>query len=126
MSATALALVLAAAVLHATWNALAKGAEDSVAFLWVTTCCAAVLTLPFAARELTAGLAPAAAPFVLAALMVERFIELFQRYRRVMVWTTRIAGALLICVGALMLTDTMRLLSQWLNGFTPEFLRSRL
>ena len=25
-----------------------------------------------------------------------------------------------------MLTDTMRLLSQWLNPFTPEFLRTRL
>jgi hypothetical protein len=25
-----------------------------------------------------------------------------------------------------MLTDTMRLLSQWLNPYTPEFLRSRL
>jgi drug/metabolite transporter (DMT)-like permease len=69
VSATALLLVLAAAGLHATWNALAKRAGDSVAFLWVTTCCAAVLTLPPAAAELgRAGLTPAAAPFVLATI----------------------------------------------------------
>jgi ABC-type nickel/cobalt efflux system permease component RcnA len=43
-----------------------------------------------------------------------------------MLWTTRISGALLICVGVLMLTDTMRLLSQWLQPFTPEIIRSRL
>jgi cytochrome c-type biogenesis protein len=65
-------------------------------------------------------------PFVLAALMIERFMHLFQKYRGFMVWTSRVAGALLIVVGVMMLTDTMRLLTQWLQPFTPEFLRSRL
>jgi cytochrome c-type biogenesis protein len=93
----------------------------------------AVLTYTASSADLNRGLVLLAAyslglavPFVLAALMVDRFIGLFQRYRAAMVWTTRIAGVLLIGVGILMLTDTMRLLSQWLNGFTPEFLRSRL
>lgn len=67
-----------------------------------------------------------AVPFVIAALMIDRFIVVFQRYRVAMMWTSRIAGVLLIFVGVLMLTDMMRLLSQWLQGLTPESLRSRL
>ena len=61
-----------------------------------------------------------------AARQAPSFDQLFQRYRGAMIWTSRIAGVLLIGVGVLMLTDTMRLLSQWLNPYTPEFLRSRL
>lgn len=93
----------------------------------------AVLTYTASSADLNRGLVLLSAyslglavPFVLAALMVERFIGLFQRYRGAMIWTSRIAGVLLIGVGILMLTDTMRLLSQWLNPYTPEFLRSRL
>jgi cytochrome c-type biogenesis protein len=67
-----------------------------------------------------------AVPFVLAALMIDRFLGVFQRYRGALLWTTRAAGVLLLFVGVLMLTDMMRLLTQWLQGFTPDFLRSRL
>lgn len=93
----------------------------------------AVLTYTASSADLNRGLVllfayslGLAVPFVLAALMVDRFILLFQRYRGALIWATRAAGLLLILVGILMLTDTMRLLSQWLNPFTPEFLRSRL
>lgn len=93
----------------------------------------AVLTYTASSADLNRGLVLLSAyslglavPFVLAALMVDRFIGLFQRYRGAMIWTSRISGVLLIVVGILMLTDTMRLLSQWLNPYTPEFLRSRL
>jgi cytochrome c-type biogenesis protein len=93
----------------------------------------AVLTYTASSADLNRGLVLLSAyslglavPFVLAALMVDRFIGLFQRYRGAMIWTSRVAGVLLIGVGILMLTDTMRLLSQWLNPYTPEFLRSRL
>ena len=58
--------------------------------------------------------------------MIDRFIPLFQRYRSALIWTTRAAGVLLLFVGVLMLTDMMRLLTQWLQGLTPDFLRSRL
>ena len=34
MTGAALALVLSAAVIHATWNALAKGAREPMAMLW--------------------------------------------------------------------------------------------
>jgi drug/metabolite transporter (DMT)-like permease len=66
MTATALALVAAAAVLHAAWNALAKRGHDPIAFLWLASMVAAPALLPWGARELAvSGLAWRAVPFVL-------------------------------------------------------------
>ena len=67
-----------------------------------------------------------AVPFLLAALMIDRFIEIFQRYRVALVWISRVSGLLLIAVGLLMITGSMTVLSAWLQRFTPEMLRSRL
>jgi cytochrome c-type biogenesis protein len=93
----------------------------------------AVLTYTASEADLQRGLvllsaysAGLAVPFVIAALMIDRFLVIFQKYRGALVWTTRASGVLLLGVGVLMLTDTMRLLSQWLQPFTPEVLRSRL
>lgn len=93
----------------------------------------AVLTYTASSADLHRGLVllfayslGLAVPFVIAALMIDRFIGVFQRYRAALLWTSRIAGVLLVGVGILMLTDTMRLLTQWLQPMTPEFLRSRL
>ena len=51
MTPAVLALVLAAAVLHATWNLLAKRAQaaDTVAFVWLTTVASAAIYVPFLA-----------------------------------------------------------------------------
>lgn len=67
-----------------------------------------------------------AVPFLLAALMIDRFMELFQRYRGALVWISRASGVLLIAVGILMITGSMTVLSAWLQRWTPEALRSRL
>jgi len=67
-----------------------------------------------------------AIPFVIAAVAVERFIAVFQRYRSRLIWVDRIAGVLLIVVGVLMLTNYMTALSGYLQGLTPSALRSRL
>jgi cytochrome c-type biogenesis protein len=67
-----------------------------------------------------------AAPFVLAALAVERFIEWFRRYRKFIPLTTRLSGALLVAVGLLVATGYFSLLAGWLQALTPEFIRSRL
>ena len=64
--------------------------------------------------------------FVIAAVAVERFIAVFQRYRSRLIWVDRIAGVLLIVVGVLMLTNYMTALSGYLQGLTPSALRSRL
>ena len=93
----------------------------------------AVLTYTASSADLDRGLVllfaysmGLAVPFVLAALMIDRFIGVFQRYRGALVWTSRIAGVLLIGIGIMMLSDQMSVLTQWLQPFTPEFLRSRL
>ncbi|MGH7678761.1 MAG: cytochrome c biogenesis CcdA family protein [Gemmatimonadaceae bacterium] len=93
----------------------------------------AVLTFTASSADLNRGLVlllayslGLAIPFLAAALMIDRFIPLFQRYRGALVWTSRAAGVLLIFVGVLMLTDYMKILTQWLQGLTPDFLRSRL
>lgn len=67
-----------------------------------------------------------AVPFVLAALAVERFVEIFQRFRSKIVWVNRVAGVLLIAVGVLMMTPYLTVLSGYLNALTPEALRRRL
>lgn len=67
-----------------------------------------------------------AVPFLLAAVMIDRFMELFQRYRGALVWMSRISGALLVVVGILMITGSMTVMSTWLQRWTPEVLRNRL
>jgi cytochrome c-type biogenesis protein len=83
--------------------------------------------------DLSQGLALLAAyslglaiPFLVAAWALEGFLRWFQRFRRYVGWVERVAGALLIVVGVLMLTGSFTLLSGWLQGLTPEFLRSKL
>ncbi len=49
MTVTALALVLAAAAMHAGWNALARGGRDPLAFLWLSMLAAALAWSPIAA-----------------------------------------------------------------------------
>jgi len=58
--------------------------------------------------------------------MIERFVPLLVRYRSGLVWTSRVSGALLIVVGVLMVTGSMTTMTAWLQGLTPDFLRSRL
>jgi cytochrome c-type biogenesis protein len=71
-----------------------------------------------------------AVPFLLSALMIDRFMTLFRRRRGALVWIARasgvLSGVLLIAVGLLMVTGSMTVLSAGLQRCTPEFLRSRL
>ncbi len=67
-----------------------------------------------------------AIPFLIAALAVEKFIDWFKRFRRFIPLTTRIAGGVLLVVGLLLVTGYFTILANWLQGLTPEFLRSRI
>jgi cytochrome c-type biogenesis protein len=67
-----------------------------------------------------------AVPFLVSALLVERFLHFFQRMRRLMGWVTRGAGVVMIAIGVLMVTNYMTVLSSYLQALTPEFLRDRL
>lgn len=71
----------------------------------------------------SAGLA---IPFLAAAFAVDAFLAWFQRFRRYLVWVERAAGVLLVLLGLLLLTGYFTILSGWLQGLTPEFLKSRL
>jgi cytochrome c-type biogenesis protein len=67
-----------------------------------------------------------AIPFLVAAGALEAFLGWFQRFRKYIGWVERIAGALLVVVGVMMMFGLFTLLSGWLLGLTPEFLKSRL
>lgn len=67
-----------------------------------------------------------AIPFLLAALLIDRFLAAFARFRGAMVWVNRVGGVLLIAIGILLLTNYFTLLAGYLQAATPEFLRSRI
>ncbi len=67
-----------------------------------------------------------AIPFVATALLLDRFLVWFQRFRPYLAWVERITGILLILLGLLLLTDRFTLIAGWLQGFTPEVLKRRL
>jgi len=84
MTGTAFALVLAAAVLHSVWNALAKRARDQVAFLWFAQTLSTVLLAPFWLGMLVVdGFPPSALPFVVATIILHAlyFFTLGNAYR---------------------------------------------
>ncbi len=93
----------------------------------------AIMTMAANEADLSRGLvllaaysAGLAVPFLLAAVMVERFLAVFAKLRHRMVWVNRIAGAMLLFVGFLMVTDRFTMLASWLQDFTPEFILDRI
>jgi cytochrome c-type biogenesis protein len=71
----------------------------------------------------SAGLA---IPFVLATLALDRFLAVFARFRGWLPWVNRVAGAMLIAVGLLLLTGQFTVLSAMFANWTPDFLLDRL
>ena len=67
-----------------------------------------------------------AIPFLLTAVALARFLAWFRRFRPYLMWVERIAGAVLIILGILLVTDRFTLLARYLQDLTPEFLRERL
>lgn len=67
-----------------------------------------------------------ALPFLIAAAAIETFLGWFKRFRRYIGVTEKIAGAILVSVGILLATGYFTILANWLQGLTPDFLRSRL
>jgi cytochrome c-type biogenesis protein len=67
-----------------------------------------------------------AVPFLLSALLVERFLHFFQRMRGLMAWVSRGAGVVMVGIGLLMVTNYMTILSSYLQRLTPSSLLNRL
>jgi cytochrome c-type biogenesis protein len=92
----------------------------------ILTMAAAQASLAQGAGLLTAYALGLAVPFLVAAVALDRFLVWFQRFRPYIVWVERVAGVLLIVLGLLLVTDRFTLLASWLQGLTPQFLKSRL
>lgn len=71
----------------------------------------------------SAGLA---VPFLLSALLLDRFLGFFQRFRKHIGTINRVAGVMLILVGIGMFTGWFARLAAVLQPFTPAFLVERL
>ena len=67
----------------------------------------------------SAGLA---VPFLLSALALDRFLEVFQRLRRFIPVVEKGSGVILILLGLLLVTGSLTVLTAYLYQFTPEFL----
>lgn len=67
-----------------------------------------------------------AIPFLLAALLLGRFIGSVRRIGPWLPWVSRISGGLLVILGILLLTGTFTALSSMLAGWTPDFLLERM
>ncbi|CAN5813830.1 cytochrome c biogenesis protein CcdA [soil metagenome] len=93
----------------------------------------AILTYTAAQADLSRGLplllaysVGLALPFLVAAVAVERFLEMVARIRPYLARVSQVSGALLIIVGVLMMFDYFTVLATYLQTFTPAALRSRL
>ena len=59
-----------------------------------------------------------AIPFVIVALSISRFISVYQKLRRHLLWIERFAGVILVSVGILLFFDKLADLAFYLNGFS--------
>jgi cytochrome c-type biogenesis protein len=67
-----------------------------------------------------------AVPFLLSALLLDRFLGFFQKFKHNIGRVNRIAGILLVLVGILMFTGWFERLAAWLQPLTPAFLVERI
>jgi multidrug transporter EmrE-like cation transporter len=84
LTGAALGLVVAAAVLHASWNAFAKRAQDQLVFLWMSLSLATLLLVPWAAWVAAVqGVSRSALPFTMATIAIHAvyFWTLSRAYR---------------------------------------------
>jgi cytochrome c-type biogenesis protein len=65
-------------------------------------------------------------PFLLASAALGGFLKLFKRYRPLIPVVERAAGALLVVVGLLVVTNYYTVLNSWAISVTPEWLLKRL
>ena len=93
----------------------------------------AILSLAASAADLKRGMillgwysAGLAIPFLVTAYAVETFFDWFQKFRRYIPVVQKASGALLLLVGILMVSGQFTRLAGWLQGLTPDFLRSRI
>lgn len=92
-----------------------------------------ILTLAATSGSVSSGIAllliysaGLAIPFLLAAVLLSRFLGGLKRVGPWLPWVSRISGLLLIVLGVLLLTGTFTTLSGILASWTPDFLLERM
>jgi cytochrome c-type biogenesis protein len=93
----------------------------------------AILTYGFSQDTMWAGVGllsvyslGLAVPFLLAALALDWFLQVFKRFRRWMPVVEKASGVLLIVLGLLLLTGRFTVLSGYLTRFTPSWILERI
>ena len=93
----------------------------------------AILTYGFSQDTMWAGVGllsvyslGLAVPFLLAALALDGFLQVFKRFRRWMPVVEKASGVLLIVLGLLLLTGRFTVLSGYLTRFTPSWILERI
>ena len=93
----------------------------------------AILTYGFSQDTMWAGVGllsvyslGLAVPFLLAALALDWFLQVFKRFRRWMPAVEKASGVLLIVLGLLLLTGRFTVLSGYLTRFTPGWILERI
>ncbi|HEX6589678.1 MAG TPA: cytochrome c biogenesis protein CcdA [Longimicrobiales bacterium] len=94
---------------------------------------AGILTMAATSETLAAGMGMLlfyslglAVPFLLAALLLDRFLIGYKSFRKYLPWVERVSGVLLIAVGILLLTGTFTILSGIMAQWTPDFILERI
>ena len=67
-----------------------------------------------------------AVPFLLAALAVDRFLAFFKRLRKQVYMLQRVAGAIMVALGLLMVSGRFTVIAAYLTRFTPDALLDRI
>jgi cytochrome c-type biogenesis protein len=67
-----------------------------------------------------------AVPFLVSAWAMEKFLEVFARFRRFLPTVQVVSGVLLVILGVLLMTGTFTILSTYLTRFTPEWILDRI
>ena len=67
-----------------------------------------------------------ALPFLLASVALGRFFATFAWFRKYLGVVNKVAGALLVAVGLLLITDRFSIIAGWLRDLTPQWMLERL
>jgi len=67
-----------------------------------------------------------AVPFLIAALALDRFLQVSKRFRHLIPIVEKASGVLLILLGLLLLTGKFTVMSAWLAQFTPDWIYNRI
>jgi cytochrome c-type biogenesis protein len=93
----------------------------------------AILTLAAASESVGTGIrlllvysAGLAVPFIIAALLLRRFLGGMKSFGTWLPWVNRISGGLLVVLGLLLVTGRFTVLNALMSEWTPDFLRDRL